>query len=208
MTQKSAHVECTTEDLSRLAREGSSDAFAILAAAHADRLMRYLMHKAPTVQDAEDLVQETMLRAFQNIHRYQPDRPFAAWLFTIATRLAISQYRRRKTPSDIEGLSLADAKARDPHDQAVRKEQRNSLWDLAEKTLSRDQFDSLWLKYAEDMPVSEIAAAIGKTQIHVKVLLHRARKKMLSAGPAGFMEPSAGEGTQPILSRGETCGVK
>lgn len=198
-----------TQDLSRRAREGSCDAFMKLASPHAQGLMRYLMHKAPSLHDAEDLLQETMLRAFANIHRYHPDKPFAAWLFTIATRLAISQYRARKTSADIDCLTLHDVKAHDPHEQLQKKEQRDSLWDAAKHLLSPDQFDVLWLKYAQDMSVGEIASAVGKTQIHVKVLLHRARKKMLSAEQAGA-KIQASDGNKPLseFSRGETCGVK
>src|SRR5881296_229986 len=48
------------------------------------------------VQDAEDLTQETFVRMFRALDRYDPTRPFPAWLFTIASRLCIDHIRRRR----------------------------------------------------------------------------------------------------------------
>ena len=47
-------------------------------------------------EDAEDVAQETFIRVFRALDRYDPARPFAAWLFTIAARLCIDAIRRRK----------------------------------------------------------------------------------------------------------------
>src|SRR5436309_8144365 len=47
-------------------------------------------------EDAEDVAQETFVRVFRALDRYDPARPFAAWIFTIASRLCIDHIRRRK----------------------------------------------------------------------------------------------------------------
>src|SRR5512145_3497605 len=47
-------------------------------------------------EDAEDVAQEAFIRVFRALDRYDPNRPFAAWLFTIAARLCIDHLRRRK----------------------------------------------------------------------------------------------------------------
>ena len=53
-------------------------------------------------EDAEDLTQETFVRMFRALDRYDPERPFTAWLFTIATRIGIDHLRRRR----IQTMSL------------------------------------------------------------------------------------------------------
>ena len=203
----------SAEDLARQARDGSSAAFADLVARYVERLFRYLRHKAPTNHDAEDLVQETFLRAFSSIRSYQPGRRFSTWLFTIATRLAISRHRARRPQVNIEGMDLPDAKVGSPHDAAAQREQHDSLWALAAEVLPESHFAALWLRYAEDMPMKEIAAVLSKTRIHVKVMLHRARQRLLLSQPAGWQAtgtpPARPVQRFPVPSRGEaSCGAE
>ena len=96
------------EELARKAGEGSSACFSALVSRFAGRLFHYLQHKVGSAHDAEDLVQETFLRVLRHIDRYDPTRPFAPWLFTIATRLAISHHRGRTPAVDIDALELRD----------------------------------------------------------------------------------------------------
>lgn len=144
----------------------------------ATRLFRYLRLKVSTDQDAEDLVQETFLRAWRAIRQFQPGRSFAAWLFTIATRLAISHHRARRPAADVDAIDLADRRVEDPSHLAQQRESHQALWPVARQVLGDDQFAALWMFYVEEFPVHEISRVLGKTQVHVKVMLHRARKKL------------------------------
>ena len=58
-------------------------------------------------------------------------------------------------------------------------EGRRRLWDLAAKTLSEEQTTALWLHYVEEMPLSGIALVLGRSRASVKVMLFRARRKLL-----------------------------
>jgi len=51
----------------------------------------------------------------------------------------------------------------------------------ARNTLSANHYDALWLHYGEDLAVAEIATIMGKTRVHVKVMLHRARHRLRQA---------------------------
>lgn len=63
-----------------------------------------------------------------------------------------------------------------PADLFAQQEDRQILWQLARQCLTENQFQALWLRYAEDMEVRQIAQVLGKTRVHVKVLLFRARQ--------------------------------
>jgi RNA polymerase sigma-70 factor (ECF subfamily) len=63
-----------------------------------------------------------------------------------------------------------------PGELLAQQEDRQQLWQLARQCLTENQFQALWLRYAEDMDVSQIAQVLGKTRVHVKVLLYRARQ--------------------------------
>jgi RNA polymerase sigma-70 factor (ECF subfamily) len=58
-------------------------------------------------------------------------------------------------------------------------ERTENLWARARRVLSAREFEILWLRFAEEMSVEETARITGLTKIHVKVLVHRARQRML-----------------------------
>ena len=78
---------------------------------------------------------------------------------------------------------------RTPSGTMERSERHLVIWGTAKEHLPEPQFAALWLRYEEELSVKEIAATMNKTESHVKVLLHRARKKLLPV-----FEPAAGTG--------------
>ncbi len=159
------------EQLAWRSQQGSQAAFAELVNRYGSRLQQFLSHRMPTVQDAEDLVQDTFVRAYENIHLYNARWKFSTWLFTIARRLASSHYRR---PRPLPVTAEIPNTAADPADLAVAREDSRNIWTLA-GTLPENQFRALWLRYVEQMSIRQIARVLGKSQVSAKVLLYRAR---------------------------------
>lgn len=175
------------EDLARRAREGSAEAFEALVALTGPRLLRFLRARTCDEHVAEDLLQETFLKAYAALDRYDPSRSFRAWIYTIASRLAISHARSPRSARAVASRDRADVRQADPAESAQRREQHGRVWDCAARVLTGNQFDALWLRYGEDLDVADIARAMGKTRVHVKVLLHRAHRRLmdrLAGGPA------------------------
>lgn len=169
--QQSELQALSAEEIARQAQQGCEVSFAELAERYGARLFHFLHHKTGNVQDAEDLVQDTFVKAYQNIHRYRCSWKFSTWLFTIARHLASSYYRslrRSQTVAEVESGSP------EPGEIVTQEEARQSLWAMA-RGLSRNQYQALWLKYAEDMSIKEIAQVLRKSQVNVKVILYRAR---------------------------------
>lgn len=154
-------------------QQGCMDSFEVLVDRHGPRLLRFLCRKTGNRQDAEDLVQETFVRVYRYIHRYQPAYRFSVWAFAICAHLA-STHRRRMRPAQ---LSIDDRVDPSPLEQVSQREDGTNLWTLA-RTLSPNQYEVLWLRYAESMSVEEVARVIHKSQVHVRVLLYRARANM------------------------------
>jgi RNA polymerase sigma-70 factor (ECF subfamily) len=165
----------SSEELAWRSREGCRASFGQLVERYSPRLLCFLSRRTSSIQDAEDLVQDTFVRAFENIHRYRKAWKFSTWLFTIAARLATSDYRRKQTAREFSRTE-SDEPA-NPSTMLLYREQRQSLWAQAME-LPENQYQVLWLKYAEDMTVKEIARVMGKSQISVRVLLYRARTAM------------------------------
>ena len=177
MTGPETIAEKTDEELAREARAGSRRSFDELARRYKRRLFVYLRARLGSDQDAEDMVQETLLKLYRNIDRYDPAYRFSTWLYTAATRLAISSYRKKRIAAVTLTPEAAGGVADPAPLPAVGETGTGGLWDSA-RTLAESQFRVLWLRYGEDMDVADIARAVGKSRVAVSLLLHRARTNL------------------------------
>jgi len=172
---KEALCDLSAEELARQAKRGCQASFAELVRRFAPRLQVFLCQKTNDHHDAEDLVQDTFVKAYQNIGRYRESYRFSTWLFTIGTRLAVSHHRKkcvrlRPVPAPHERSSPVEA--------ASNRQRHDDLWTLA-RDLSGLQYQVLWLKYGQEMSIKEIARTMRRSQVSVKVLLYRARVSLL-----------------------------
>lgn len=164
--------ERTSEELAWQAGRGCQASFAELVRRFAPRLQAFLRRRTRDRHEAEDLAQDTFVRAYENIARYDDSWRFSTWLFTIASRVAVSHHRRSHPP-----CSQMDLQAPACDEPAQERDQREHLWAMAAR-LPEGQYRCLQLRYAKDMSIKEIARAMGKSQVCVKVLLYRARMNM------------------------------
>lgn len=82
--------------LAKLARNGDRNAFAELVELYKDKIFHLAYRMLNNKQEAEDAVQETFLRVYTNLHRYDENQKFSTWIFRIGTNLCIDKLRRRK----------------------------------------------------------------------------------------------------------------
>ena len=131
---------------------------------------------------AEDAAQETFLRAYQHIGRYDAKRPFATWLLSIAAHYCIDRLRRRKfnmfsideEDDDGTAFEIPDADAPNPERESIRNEEKDKLHAVL---ASLDETDraAIVMRYWHDASEVEIAESLGLTVSAVKSRLHRAR---------------------------------
>jgi len=160
--------------LVRQAAAGRREAFGELVLRYEESLFRFLLVRCGSREDAEELCQESFLRAWQRLERYDPRWRFSTWLFTLARHLAISSRRAAAAPvaeARVDALGVDHAPERD----LALRERREGLWSLAGRVLSEDQRTALWLRYAEGQSAEEIGRVIDRRAPAVRVLLHRAR---------------------------------
>ncbi len=162
------------EELASKTAEGSRSLFEELVSRYSMRLFYFLRHRTGSDQDIEDLVQETFLKAFKSIDRFDPERKFSTWLYTIASREAISHHRSNKKMKHNPARTPA---LPGPEEVVIQKEESKNIWELA-TTLPKKEYEALWLFYSEEMPIKDIARVTKKSPITVRVLLYRARLKL------------------------------
>ena len=168
-------TEPSLELLIEQSKAGSREAFGGLVERYEKRVFHFLCRMAGNPHDAEDLTQDTFLKVYQNLHRFNSAQGFSTWLFTIAKRTAFNHFRGAKRFQELSGPEEVDLE--DPAILLQQKDEKASLWKLAE-ALAPAQSEALWLRYGEGFSISEIARILDTSQIRVRVLLHRGRKHL------------------------------
>ena len=170
-------VDPENATLVRAAAGGDVRAFEKLVHLHHRRVLNFVYQMTRQMQDAEDLTQQTFVKAFQHIHRVDAARPIINWLLTIARRTALNHFRSARQWEFMPAELPSDDPS--PARQLEQQERGENLWARARRVLSRREFEVLWLRFGEDMSTEETARIAGLTKIHVKVLVHRARQHLL-----------------------------
>ena len=204
-------VGWSDERLAVGARDGQRHCFEELARRFQVRLLRFLRQRVASHADAEDLLQDTFIRAFERLDQYQEGRPFAAWIYAIAHRLSMSHHRHRQAgerATDVVRRNFRPTAAGDPGVAMAESESRSRFWQLAEAALSPEQLCATWLFYAEQMPAPQIAEVLGRSWVSVKTILFRSRKKLENAirTEVTYALPSPGTpafGSEAQARRGE-----
>jgi RNA polymerase sigma-70 factor, ECF subfamily len=165
------------------ARSGNDEGFTHLVETYQKPVYNLCYRMLGEAEAAEDAAQETFLKAYQNLARYDVERSFATWLLSIAAHHCIDRLRRKKFSSfsideDEEGQTeIPDAFAPDPETEAVRKQTRERLQDCLQSLEPTDRA-AVVMRYWQDCSEVEIAQALKLTVPAVKSRLHRARRAL------------------------------
>lgn len=167
------------------AQQGNDEAFTKLVEEHQTHVYNLCYRMLGEPEAAEDAAQETFLRAYQNLHRYDRSRSFATWLLSIGAHYCIDRLRRRKLSvfsideenEDGTSFEIRDTASPDPEAESVKREDRDRLHILL-KDLDEIDRAAIILRYWHDSSEIEIADALNLTVSAVKSRLHRARRAL------------------------------
>lgn len=152
---------------------------------------------------AEDLMQETFLRAFRDLRKFEMRAySYYSYLLAIAHNVLVNHYRK---PKSIPLESVGDVPVEIVGD-IERKRDSELLW-RAIQQLPMSEKDALYLKYRSDMPVKDIARIMGRSENAVKLLLSRARKRLSRhavASASGFADRKRSH-TRPRYAEGRAA---
>src|SRR5215467_10401586 len=113
-------------ELARRARRGDAAAFDELVRRFHRPVYRFCWRLLRST-DAEDLAQDTFVRAFVHFERFDPERPLLPWLIAIARRLCLDLLRRRKVMTSVETIPVSGPPAPGPEGEALLREQLSRL---------------------------------------------------------------------------------
>lgn len=175
-------IQADDEALVRATRAGDPRAFGVLVDRYGRRVAAICARVAGTgYEDGQDLAQETFLRAYTHLGKYQAGRGFFPWLYRIAVNLALNA-RSRRPPAPLEGdaaaLAFAGLPDDDPATTPARAAERAERAGQVQRALARlpaDYATVVALRYGADLDYNEIAATLELPLGTVKARLHRAK---------------------------------
>lgn len=171
----------TDEQLAALTAGKNEAAFGVLMSRYQGKLLRYGRRFLSEGARIDDAVQETFIKAYENMQSYDPARPFSPWLYRIAHNTFVNELRREsRNPFialDLDALSAHHAYEMDPAGDEER-EQVKALIDRGLSALSPLYREVLVLHYIEDLSYQEIADVLHVPLGTVGVRLSRAREAL------------------------------
>lgn len=164
-------------------RAGDPEAFRVLVELHSRAIFRLAYRMTGNEQDAEDTVQETFLRAYRRIHRFDSRSKFSTWLYAIAVNCTLDFLRaRRRRPEGRAELphEVAASGEPDPERLAFSGQVQDQL-SAALAGLSPAERTAFLLRHFEGLPMAEISRALGCPDGAARHSVFRAVQKLRRA---------------------------
>ncbi|MEZ4999671.1 MAG: RNA polymerase sigma factor [Bacteroidales bacterium] len=160
---------------------GDSNAYGFIVDRHKDKVFS-LAHKiCGSFEDAEEVAQDSFLKAYRSLRSFRGSSSFSTWLYRITYNTAVSSIRK-KNPGILQvedfPADAADFLRDSESDEMAEKEYRRSLLNFAIQKLAIEERALVGMFYFQELDHDEIASITGLTKSNVKVKLFRARKRI------------------------------
>jgi RNA polymerase sigma factor (sigma-70 family) len=169
------------KELIAQAKAGDAEAWGELYRQFAPPIFRFCRRAMPTHEDAEDATMDIFIKVRQKLSQYDSDRPFSAWLYTVAANHCWDLLRRRKGRQDLETGEIENMPLEHPDpgqlEQLIEQRTSQEVRRALDKLPARARM-ALVLRYYADMSYDDVAATLGVRRAFVGVVLLRARHQL------------------------------
>tara|TARA_R110001632_G_scaffold43376_1_gene109958 strand:+ start:110492 stop:111076 length:585 start_codon:yes stop_codon:yes gene_type:complete len=162
--------------------KGDTNAFAFLVEKYKDMVFSLAIKITKNREEAEEVSQDSFIKAFKAIHTFKGDSKFSTWLYKISYHNCMDRVNKnaRKYNTDrIDEVIENRIKATEDTMQTIERKERAELINDCLLELPEDERSILWLFYYKELSLKEIMEVTSLSQANLKVKLHRARKKLL-----------------------------
>ncbi len=161
-----------------LVKGGQSNAFSYIVEKYQDIVFSIALKVLRNRDDAEEMAQESFIKAYKSIHSFKGNAKFSTWLYRITYNTCISEIRKRKMHfSSTEEIEIRD-ETQEINLDGIPEENRAKAIKEAMNQLPEDEYTLILLYYFEEQSVEEIGKVTGLSESNTKVKLFRARKKL------------------------------
>jgi RNA polymerase sigma-70 factor (ECF subfamily) len=160
-----------------LARQGDTDAYGQLMIRHQQAVFNIAYRVTGNRQEAEDVAQEAFVKAYRALGRFDTERPFAPWLYRIATNTALNWVKRRRPETTLDTETPLADPAPGPEAQAIATDTAAQLR-TAIAALPSNYRAVIELRHFQGLSYQEMSDALNVPISDVKSWLFRARRKL------------------------------
>lgn len=169
----------TDEEVVSRVLAGDAALYEILMRRYNQRLYRAVISIVKDTGDAEDVMQEAYVRAYQHLDQWEGRAKFSTWLTRIAVHEALARAERERRYVEMDGAEdgaepVLPAKGLSPEEQ-VSEQEMQKLLETVVLALPQSYRSVLMMRDIEEMSTSEVASVLGLTEENVKIRLFRAR---------------------------------
>ena len=162
---------------------GDTRAFGTLVERYQSFIFTIVLRMVKVREEAEEVAQDSFVKAFESLESYRGDSKFSSWLYSIAYRKALDRIRKNKrqqTTGLIEEITEGDQASVDNALQILEENERKQMIQDKIMQLPEQEAALITLYYFEELSVKEIATITDLSQDNIKIKLYRSRKKLFT----------------------------
>jgi len=173
----------TDQHLVERALQGDTRAFGTLVEKYQDFIFTIALRVVKVREEAEEVAQDTFIKAFQSLSGYRGDAKFSSWLYSIAYRKALDSIRKNQKKRNIELVEEITEGEINTIDNALHYMQEKEKKEVIQQCilqLPEQEAVIITLYYFDDQSVKEISAITQLSEDNIKIKLYRSRKKLFT----------------------------
>lgn len=163
--------------------KGDSRAYSFLVEKYQNFVYTIVIRMVKVKEEAEEVSQDTFIKAFQSLSSYRGESKFSTWLYSIAYRKALDRIRKNNkinTTELIEEITESNFESIENALHYIQEQERNEIIKKCILQLKEQEAAIITFYYYEDLTVKEIAKITQLTEDNIKIKLHRSRNKLFS----------------------------
>jgi len=163
--------------------KGETNAFSFLVEKYKDMVFTLAIKVTRNREEAEEVSQDSFIKAFKSLKSFKGDSKFSTWLYKIAYNNCMDRVKknaRRYNTSGIDEVVENRIQSSDNTMQIIERKERAVLMEECLQELPEDERTIIWLFYYKELNLKELIEVTSYSEANIKVKLHRARKKLLS----------------------------
>ena len=163
--------------------KGDVNAFSFLVDNYKNMVFSLAFKMTKSREEAEEVSQDTFIKAYKNLSKFKGDSKFSTWLYRIAYHTSLDAIKRNKKTTntiDINEVTFNQIKAVEHILEGIERKERAELMEVCLQKMADEERSIIWMFYYDELSLKEIIEVTGLQEANIKVKLHRARKKLLT----------------------------
>ncbi|WP_298881442.1 sigma-70 family RNA polymerase sigma factor [uncultured Polaribacter sp.] len=162
---------------------GDTNAFAYLVDEYKNMVYSLAYKMTKNKEEAEEISQDTFIKAFKNLSKFKGDSKFSTWLYRIAYHTSLDAIKKNKKNNsnvEINEFTFNQIQSVENILEGIERKERSIILSGCLDKLPEEERSIIWMFYYDELSLKEITEITDFSEANLKVKLHRARKKLLA----------------------------